>query len=67
MNITTGSLLVLFSAFFFVVAVSHEVVAGTPPDTRRSPSPLLIIANGFLTLVAPAALRSIWFGRTGGD
>ncbi|WP_147707160.1 YidH family protein [Microvirga massiliensis] len=70
MTIVTGSLLVLFSAFCFIVAVWREMFPGAPPpkpDTRRIPPPLLIIANGFLTLVALAALVSIWFGRTGGD
>src|SRR5215211_2329086 len=70
MIITTGSLLVLFSAFCFVVAVWREMFPGAPPpepDTRRIPSPLLIISNGFLTLVALAALMSIWFGRTRGN
>jgi putative membrane protein len=69
MIIATGSLLVLFSAFCFVVAVWREMFPGAPPpepDTRRIPPPLLIIANGFLTLVALAALVSIWFGHTGG-
>jgi putative membrane protein len=70
MIIATGSLLVLFSAFCFVIAIWREMFPGAPPpepDTRRIPPPLLIIANGFLTLVALAALFSIWFGRTGGD
>jgi putative membrane protein len=70
MIIATGSLLVLFSGFCFVVAIWREMFPGAPPpkpDTRRIPSPLLIIANGFLTLVALAALVSIWFGHTGGD
>jgi putative membrane protein len=34
---------------------------------RRLPPALLVVSNGFLTLVALAALFSIWFGRTGGD
>ena len=70
MIITTGSLLVLFSAFCFVVAVWREMFPGAPPpepDTRQIPPTLLIIANGFLTLVALAALMSTWFGRTGGN
>jgi putative membrane protein len=70
MIIATGSLLVLFSAFCFIVAIWREMFPGAPPpepDTRRIPPPLLVIANGFLTLVALAALVSIWFGRTGGD
>ncbi|WP_246329640.1 YidH family protein [Chthonobacter rhizosphaerae] len=69
MIIATGSLLVLFSAFCFVVAVWRELFPGVKdpdPAVRRLPSALLIVANGFLTLVALAALASIWFGRTGG-
>ena len=68
--VATGSLLVLFSAQCFVIAVWREMFPGAPPpepDTRRIPPPLLIAANGFLTLVALAALFSIWFGRTGGS
>ncbi|KAA2236494.1 DUF202 domain-containing protein [Salinarimonas soli] len=67
--IGTGSLLVLFSAMCFVVAVWRELFPGvTSPDpsVRRLPPVLLIISNGFLTLVAIAALFGIWFGRTGG-
>ncbi len=70
MIVITGSLLVLFSAFCFVVAVWRNLFTGAPPpdpDVSQLPSPLLIAANGFLTLVALAALFSIWFGRTGGD
>ena len=70
MVIGTGTLLVLFSAMCFVVAVWRELFTGAPPpnpDIRQLPSALLIVANGFLTLVALAALLSIWLGRTGGD
>jgi putative membrane protein len=70
MIIATGSVLVLFSAMCFVVAVWRELSPGAAPpqpDTRQLPPPLLIAANGFLTLVALAALVSIWFGDTGGD
>ncbi len=70
MIIATGSLLVLFSAQCFVVAVWRELFPGVTspePAVRRLPSVLLIASNGFLTLVALAALLSIWFGRTGGD
>jgi putative membrane protein len=70
MIVATGTLLVLFSAMCFVVAVWRELSPGAPPpkpDTRRLPPALLIAANGFLALVALAALLSIWFGRTGGD
>ena len=70
MVIGTGTLLVLFSAMCFVVAVWRELFTGAPPpnpDIRQPPPALLMAANGFLTLVALAALLSIWFGRTGGD
>ena len=70
MIIGTGSVLVLFSPLCFVVAVWRELSPDAPPpypDTRRLPPALLIATNGFLTLVAFAALISIWFGRTGGD
>jgi putative membrane protein len=70
MIIATGSVLVLFSAQCFVVAVWRELFPGVTepePEVRRLPSALLIASNGFLTLVALAALMSIWFGHTGGD
>ena len=70
MIISTGSLLVLFSAQCFIVAVWREVfpdIKDPQPEVRRLPSVLLIASNGFLTLVALAAIFSIWFGRTGGD
>ncbi len=65
-----GTILVAFSAFCFGAAVWRQVFPGPPPpqpDTPRIPPPLLIAVNGFLALVALAALVSIWFGRTGGD
>jgi putative membrane protein len=70
MIIATGSLLVLFSAQCFVVAVWRELfpsITAPEPEVRRLPPALLIASNGFLALVALAALISIWFGRTGGD
>ncbi len=70
MIVITGSLLVLFSAFCFVVAVWRNLFTGAPPpdpDVGQLPPALLVAANGFLTLVALAALLSIWFGRTGGN
>jgi putative membrane protein len=65
-----GTVLVLFSAFCFGAAVWRQLFPGLPPpkpDTRRIPPALLVAVNGFLVLVAFAALISIWFGRTGGD
>ena len=70
MVITTGSLLVLFSAFCFGAAVWRQLFTGAPPpvpDVRRIQPVLLVIVNGFLMLVALAALVTIWFGRTEGS
>jgi putative membrane protein len=69
MIVATGTLLVIFSGFCFAAAVWRQVFAGAPPpmpDVRRIPPLLLVGMNGFLVLVALAALLSIWFGRTGG-
>jgi putative membrane protein len=66
MIISTGSLLVAFSALCFVIAVWRELfpaVDEPEPEVRRLPPWLLLAANGFLTLVAVAALMGIWFGR----
>lgn len=67
--VLTGSVLVLFSAFCFAAAVWRHIHPGPPPprpDARRIPFVLLVTVNGFLVLVAFAALIGIWFGRTGG-
>jgi putative membrane protein len=67
--IAVGTLLVLFSAFFGA-AVWRQVDPGVPPprpDVRRIPPQLLIVVNGFLALVALAALLGIWFGKSGID
>ena len=68
MIVGTGSLLVLFSAFCFAAAVWRQLHPGAPPpstDTRRIAPWLLVLVNGFLALVALAALIGIWFGATG--
>ena len=68
MILSTGTLLVLFSAFCFGAAVWRQLVVGAPPplpDVRRIPPILLLIPNGFLALVALTALVSIWFGGPG--
>ena len=60
---TTGSVLILFSAFCFVAAVWRELQPGAPPpmpDIKRLPRPLLLAVNGFLVLVALAALVGVW-------
>lgn len=70
MIVATGSLLVLFSAFCFAAAVWRQLYPGPPPpdpDARRIDPRLLVFVNGFLALVAIAALVGIWFGRTGGE
>lgn len=69
MIITTGSVLILFAAFCFVAGVWRQFVIGTSPpepDVRQLPPILLAVVNGFLALVALAALLGVWFGQTGG-
>ncbi len=66
--VATGTILVLFSAFCFVVAVIREFRPGPPPpepDVRRIPSILLLIVSGFLVMVSVATLLGVWFGRSG--
>jgi len=70
MIIVTGTVLVLFSAFCFGAAVWRQLRPGAPPpkpDIQRISPAVLLLVNGFLALVALAALITIWFGRTGGD
>jgi putative membrane protein len=70
MIVVTGSILVLFSAFSFGAAVWRQMNPGPPPPVpgaRHIHPALLVTVNGFLILVALAALVSIWFGHTGGD
>jgi putative membrane protein len=58
----TASLLILFSGFCFQAAVWRQMMKIAPPrpDAQRLPSTLLLIVNGFLTLVSLAALVGIW-------
>jgi putative membrane protein len=59
----TGSVLILFSAFCFVAAIWRELWPGAPPpmpDINRLPRALLVVVNGFLILVALAALVGVW-------
>ena len=68
--VLTGSVLVVFAAFCFAAGVWRELYPGTPPprpDVRRLPRALLFALNGFLALVALAALLGVSFGRTGGS
>lgn len=58
-----GSVLVLFSAFCFIAAIWRQLQPRTLPTARgvrRIPPALLIGVNGFLVLVALAALIGIW-------
>ncbi|WP_230531714.1 YidH family protein [Microvirga roseola] len=69
MIVTTGSVLVFFSAFCFAAAVWRQFVIGAEPpnpDVRRLSPFFLVVINGFLVLVAIAALFGLWFGDTGG-
>ena len=62
----TGSVLVLFAGFCFVAAVWRELHTGAPPprpDMRKLPRWLLVAINGFLLLVALAALAGLWIGQ----
>jgi putative membrane protein len=63
---STGSVLVLFSAFCFVAGVWRHLHPGAPPpppDAPQLPPFLLIAVNAFLAVVALAVLFGIWFGR----
>jgi putative membrane protein len=69
MIVSTGSVLVLFSAFCFAAAVWRQLFQGAAPpqpDVQRIPPLLFLIFNGFLALVSLAALFGLWFGRAGG-
>jgi putative membrane protein len=64
--LTTGSVLILFSAFCFGAAVwrnLYNIAAPPVPAAIRIHPALLIIVNGFLILVACAALVGILFDR----
>ncbi len=64
--LTTGSVLILFSAFCFGAAVWRNLyhpVSPPVPDAVRIHPAVLIGVNGFLILVALAAMIDIWFGR----
>ncbi|MGA1834337.1 DUF202 domain-containing protein [Rhizobium wenxiniae] len=66
--VATGTILVLFSAFCFIVAVLREFRPGPPPpepDVRKIPSMLLLVVSGFLVMVSVATLLGVWFGRSG--
>lgn len=68
--LATGSVLVLFGAACFILAVWRELSTGAPPprpDIGRIPRWALIGLNGFLVLVCLGALLGVWFGETGGE
>ena len=68
MIVTTGTALVLFSAFCFIAGVWRQLFVGAPPpnpDVPRLPPYVMVVLNIFLALVALAALLGIWFGRSG--
>jgi putative membrane protein len=70
MIVANGSVLVLFSAFCFVVAVLHPLQPGPPPprpDVRGVPPLVLVAVNAFLILVSLASLIGLWIGGTGGN
>ena len=59
----TGSVLIVFAGFCLVAAVWRDLKPGPPPprpDLRPLPAALLIALNGFLLLVALAALVGVW-------
>ncbi|PSC03770.1 DUF202 domain-containing protein [Alsobacter soli] len=66
----TGAVLIVFSMFCFAAAIWRELKPGAPPpepDTARIPPVLLATVNGFLALVALAALIGVWFGAAPGS
>jgi putative membrane protein len=59
----TASVLILFAGFCFVAAVWRQLRGAVPtphPDLRPVPFELLVPINGFLLIVALAALVGIW-------
>jgi putative membrane protein len=62
----TGSTLIIFSAFCFGAAVWRQAMRISPPrapDAGRLPAQVLVALNGFLIVVALAALAGIWLAR----
>jgi putative membrane protein len=66
MIVANGTVLIAFSAFCFGAAVWRQLNPGPPPprpDSKRIHPAVLILVNGFLVLVACAALVGVWFGQ----
>jgi putative membrane protein len=67
MSLTTATVLMMFSAFCFGAGVWRHLNPGARPplpDVSQLSPYLLIAINGFLALVALAAMVGIWFGKT---
>jgi putative membrane protein len=67
MSLATATVLMMFSAFCFGAGVWRHLNPGARPplpDVSQLSPYLLIAINGFLALVALAAMVGIWFGRT---
>lgn len=58
----SGSVLILFSAFCFLIAVWRQMshVAPPRPEIRRLPAWLLVAVSALLSLVSLAALLGLW-------
>ena len=66
MIVGMGTVLVLFSAFCFIAGVWRQAFTEPrEPDVRRLPPIILVLINGFLALVAVAALIGLWLGKAG--
>jgi len=66
--LATGTVLIAFSAFCFGAAVWRNLYHPSPPpmpEARRLHPAILLCVNGFLVLVALAAVIGIWYGRGG--
>ena len=62
----SGTVLILFSGFCFVAAVWRELhpdFRDLHPGARRLPVWLLVLVNGFLTVVALTAVAGLWMAR----
>ena len=64
MVIATGTILLLFSCFCFVAGVWRHLwrVDAPAPDAPKVPSPIFVVFNGFLALVALTACFGLLLG-----